>query len=43
MSFSRRTTRRDELLFRGGTGAFALLLIVIVAAIAFELGRQSSL
>jgi len=43
MSFPRRTTRRDELLFRGGTGAFALLLIVIVAAIAFELGRQSSL
>src|SRR3954468_5157327 len=43
MSFSRRTTRRDELLFRAGTGAFALLLIVIVGGIAFELGRQSSL
>src|SRR3954467_13344772 len=43
MSISRRTARPDELLFRAGTGAFALLLIVIVAAIAFELGRQSSL
>jgi phosphate transport system permease protein len=43
MSFSRRTTRPDELLFRAGTGAFALLLILIVASIAFELGRQSSL
>src|SRR6476661_2926810 len=39
----RRTARSDELLFRVGTGAFALLLIVIVAGIAFELGRQSSL
>src|SRR3954469_20465109 len=43
MSFSRRTIRPDELLFRAGTGAFALLLILIVASIAFELGRQSSL
>jgi phosphate transport system permease protein len=30
-------------MFRIGTGAFALLLIVIVATIAYELGRQSSL
>ncbi len=29
----------DEALFRGGTGAFAVLLIVIVAAIGFELLR----
>jgi phosphate transport system permease protein len=29
--------------FRAGTGAFALVLIVIVGGIAFELGRQSSL
>jgi phosphate transport system permease protein len=43
MAMSRRTTRPDELLFRLGTGVFALLLIVIVAGIAFELGRQSSL
>jgi phosphate transport system permease protein len=35
--------RPDELVFRIGTGVFALLLIVIVAGIAFELGRQSSL
>jgi phosphate transport system permease protein len=43
MPISRRTTRPDELLFRAGTGAFALLLIVIVGGIAFELARQSSL
>jgi phosphate transport system permease protein len=43
MPISRRTTRPDELLFRAGTGAFALLLIVIVGGIAVELGRQSSL
>ena len=43
MAALRRTARPDELLFRVGTGAFALLLIVIVASIAFELGRQSSL
>jgi len=35
--------RLDEILFRVGTGAFALVVIVIVAGIAFELGRQSSL
>ena len=39
----RNAARPDELLFRAGTGAFALLLIVIVGGIAFELGRQSSL
>ena len=40
----RRTSARpDEMFFRAGTGAFALLLIVIVGGIAFELGRQSSL
>jgi phosphate transport system permease protein len=38
-----RRTRPDELIFRAGTGAFALLLVLIVAGIAFELGRQSSL
>jgi phosphate transport system permease protein len=38
-----RRTRPDELIFRAGTGAFALCLILIVGAIAFELGRQSSL
>jgi phosphate transport system permease protein len=43
MASSRRTIRPDEFLFRAGTGAFALLLIAIVGAIAFELGRQSSL
>ena len=35
--------RPDELLFRVGTGAFALVVIVIVGGIAFELGRQSAL
>jgi phosphate transport system permease protein len=35
--------RSDEILFRAGTGAFALVLIVIVSGIALELGRQSSL
>jgi phosphate transport system permease protein len=43
MAKSQRITRPDELLFRAGTGAFALLLIVIVGGIAFELARQSSL
>ncbi len=43
MAAPRRTARFDEVFFRAGTGAFALLLIVIVAGIAFELGRQSSL
>ena len=35
--------RSDEVLFRVGTGAFAVLLIVIVAAIGVELYRQSTL
>ncbi len=35
--------RRDELIFRGGTGAIALLLIVVVVAIGGELARQSML
>jgi len=35
--------RTDELLFRGGTGAFALLLIAIVIAIAVALFRESEL
>ena len=37
----RFTARFDELLFRAGTGAFAVLLIVIVVAIGYELYRQS--
>jgi hypothetical protein len=42
--FSRRFgTRPDEILFRAGTGAFALLLIAVVVAIGFELYRQSLL
>src|SRR5215213_11377552 len=41
---SRRSgVRPDEILFRGGTGAFALLLIAIVAAIAVTLFRESQL
>jgi phosphate transport system permease protein len=35
--------RLDEVIFRAGTGAFALLLIVIVCGIGFELYRQSQL
>lgn len=35
--------RGDELIFRAVTGAFALLLIVIVVGIGFELARQSEL
>jgi phosphate transport system permease protein len=35
--------RSDEVLFRAGTGAFAVLLIVIVAAIGIELLRESQL
>jgi phosphate transport system permease protein len=34
---------RDELMFRAGTGAFALLLIVIVIAIGAELFKESRL
>src|SRR3954471_1138177 len=36
-------SRSDEILFRLGIGAVALLLIVVVSGIAFELGRESSL
>jgi len=36
-------SRVDERLFRAGTGAFGLLLIVIVVAIAVELWRESQL
>jgi phosphate transport system permease protein len=39
----RPTARPDEILFRSGTGAFALLLIAIVAAIAVALFRESQL
>src|SRR5215211_6380928 len=39
----RSSARHDEILFRGGTGAFALLLIAIVAAIAAVLFRESQL
>ena len=38
-----RRTRPDEIAFRVGTGVFALLLVAVVAAIAFELWRQSQL
>ena len=43
MSRLRIKARPDELMFRMGTGAFGLLLVVIVAAIGFELSRQSQL
>ena len=35
--------RRDELFFRAGTGAFALLVIAVVAAIGVELVKESRL
>src|SRR5690348_13045340 len=35
--------RRSDLAFRMGTGAFALVLVLIVCAIGFELVRQSML
>jgi phosphate transport system permease protein len=38
-----RRARSDETLFRAGTGAFAMLLIALVAAIGVELYRQSLL
>ena len=41
MRSPRPTVRPDELLFRAGTGLFALLLIAIVAGIGVELVRQS--
>ncbi len=43
MSKYRRSARPDELIFRAGTGAFGLLLVVIVVAIGVELYRQSQL
>lgn len=43
MATSRRRIGSDDSLFRIGTGAFAFLLILVVAGIAYELGRQSSL
>ena len=43
MAKSRFNVRPDELMFRVGTGAFALLLIAGVLAIGFELYRQSRL
>jgi phosphate transport system permease protein len=43
MPSQRWRARSDEVLFRGGTGAFALLLIALVAAIGLELYRQSQL
>jgi len=43
MADRRARTRPDELLFRAGTGAFALLLIGLVCAIGLELVRESRL
>jgi phosphate transport system permease protein len=39
----RSRTRPDEIVFRAGTGLFAVLIIAVVGAIAFELYRQSKL
>ena len=43
MAFGTTGARRDEALFRAGTGTFAMLLIAIVAAIGFELVKESRL
>ena len=43
MAKSRPGTRPDEVMFRAGTGAFALVLVIGVLAIGFELYRQSRL
>ena len=43
MAFGTTGVRRDETLFRAGTGTFALLLIAIVVAIGFELVKESRL
>jgi len=43
MAFGTTGVRRDEALFRAGTGTFAMLLIAIVAAIGFELVKESRL
>jgi phosphate transport system permease protein len=40
---SQSRTRPDDIAFRIGTGAFAVLLIALVGTIAFELWRQSQL
>ena len=39
--FSRSSARTDEVIFRIGTGAFAVLLIAIVVGIAFALIKES--
>jgi len=43
MGLRRARFRVGEAIFRGATGLFALLVVAIVAAIAFELWRQSQL
>jgi phosphate transport system permease protein len=43
MAKSRPSIRPDEVLFRAGTGVFALVLVIGVLAIGFELYRQSRL
>jgi phosphate transport system permease protein len=43
MAGRERRPRSGDLFFRIGTGVFAFALILIVAGVAFELGRQSSL
>ncbi len=43
MAIPRLKARPDEIAFRAGTGLFALLLITLVAAIGFELSRESML
>ena len=43
MAFGTTGVRRDEALFRAGTGTFAMLLIAIVMAIGFELVKESRL
>ena len=43
MAKTRLSVRPDEVMFRVGTGAFALVLVVGVLAIGFELYRQSTL
>src|SRR6478672_10441503 len=43
MARPRLNARPDEIMFRAGTGAFALVLIALVLAIGVELFRQSQL
>jgi len=38
-----KKTRPDEILFRAGTGVFAVFIVLVVAAIGVELWRQSQL